>query len=115
MSSGKVPRDLLDQMETVASLCEEENVRVTSLSFGNFVPDNLEKEYESLKSIIEAYEDISRVKVERELANQIEIDETRECRYYLWDIAVAEKQGILEENYPDIEFSHNLANTRLEL
>jgi len=101
MSSGKVPRDLLDQMETVASLCEDENVRVKSLSFGNFASDDLEEEYESLRSIVETYEDISRVKVERELANQIEIDETRECRYYLWDIAVAEKRGILKETYPE--------------
>jgi len=101
MSTDEVPPDLLEQMGTVASLCEEENIRVKSLSFGNFASEELMEEYESLKSIVNHHEDISRVKVERELAKQIEIDETRECRYYLWDIAVVQKQGILKETYPE--------------
>ncbi|WP_282352314.1 hypothetical protein [Haloferax volcanii] len=101
MPTDEVPPDLLEQMGTVASLCEEENIRVKSLSFGNFASEELIEEYKSLKSIVADHEAISRVKVERELAKQIEIDETRECRYYLWDIAVVQKRGILKETYPE--------------
>jgi hypothetical protein len=103
MSQDEPPEDLLNQLGKVISLCEENNVHPKNLEEGEFVPENTQKEYNELKNLVSSYEDISKVKVDRYLRNNIELDKVREAKHYLWDIAVVEKENIAFEEYPDLK------------
>lgn len=103
MSAGDVPEPLLKQFETVLALCERYNVPPGNLRRGEFTPDDLKEEYDELQNLSESYSPISPRKMDKFLAKKVELDETRKTRYYLWDIAVEKKDGIVSETYPCLD------------
>ena len=102
MTSGDLPEPLLTQIKTVGELCEKYNVPPKNLRRGEFTPDDLKQEYDKLNDLSESFDQTSSMKVDRLLGENVELDETREARYYLWDIAVAEKNEIVSEMYPHL-------------
>lgn len=102
MDPENVPNPIINQIETVGALCEKYNVPPRNLRKGEFTPDDLKNEYAELKDLSESYDQISSTRVDWFLAENVELDNTRETRYYLWDIAVVEKDGIVPETYPSL-------------
>lgn len=102
MTTGDVPEDLINPLESVGDLCEKYNVPPVNLREGEFVPDDLQEEYDELLDLSESYDQVSSLKLERFLGEYVDLDETRESRYYLWDIGVVEKKNIVPETYPSL-------------
>lgn len=102
MNNEELPQDFIDKLKKMISLCEKHNIRPRNLDDRVFAPDVAQDSYDELMDLVEHYDEISRVKVLRYLGNNVDINPNRESRYYLWDIAVAEKNGIVYENYSDL-------------
>lgn len=99
--------------EKVVELCEEENTRVVNLRDGKYASDELQQHYNTLMNTAEKREDISSVKVERELARNVSLDPHRLQKFGLWDIDVIQKDSLVFEEYPEINDS--LENGLLEV
>lgn len=102
MSSEELPQDFVNKLKEVIELCEEYNIRPKNLDDREFAPDDAQKNYDQLMELIEGYDEISRVKVLRWLGENVSLDPSRETKYYLWDIAVREKNDLVPDNYPDL-------------
>lgn len=102
MSDEGLPQDFINKLKDVVILCEEQNTPPKNLDDRVFAPDDLQENYDELMELVETYDEISRIKVLRFLENNVEIDPNRESRYYLWDLAVVEKNGIVFDTYPDL-------------
>jgi hypothetical protein len=89
------------QLSKVQNLCEEYNVPVRNLRKYEFVPDDLQEEHKKLKRLAEEDDDSHQL-LGKEIARGISLDQDQIQKYYLWDIAVKRKNGIVEETYPEV-------------
>lgn len=102
MSSEELPQDFVTKLKEVIELCEEYNIRPMNLDNRELAPDDAQESYDELMDIIDGYNEIPRTKVLRWLGEAITLDPSRETQYYLWDIAVREKNDLVSKNYPDL-------------
>lgn len=102
MGSEELPQDFVNKLKELIELCEKYNVRPMNLDNRELAPDDAQESYDELIEIMDGYNEISRVKVLRLLGENVSIDADRETQYYLWDIAVREKNDLVPENYPDL-------------
>jgi hypothetical protein len=102
MSSEELPQDFVSKLKEVIGLCEKYNIRPMNLDNRELAPDDAQESYDELIEIIDGYNEISRVKVLRWLGENVSLDPERETQYYLWDIAVRERNDLVPENYPNL-------------
>ncbi len=88
-----------DKIKLIIDYCNDNNVPMRNLNSYNFLSPEIEKLWDEL----EKNSDIDTFKLWKIVSENIMIDKNTICKYYLWDIAVEEKEGLLFERCPEIK------------
>lgn len=103
MSMGEeFPEDIRQDLRDIVSRCEVKNVPPSNLHRREFTPDNLQSLYDDVIERLEFCDDTSNMDVWKFLEEEVQIDNTTESKYYLWDIAVLRKSDIVFDEYPSL-------------
>lgn len=105
--------ELENQFLRVCSLCEDENVTVENLQNNNYLTDKIEKEYDNLIDLVEDHSKITRFSIHDQLEEYIQIDPDRISKHQLGNLEIKRRNGIVLEQYPDIE--DDLTNNMIEV
>lgn len=97
-----LPEDIQHDLQNIASRCEAENIPPNNLHRNEFTPNDLQSEYDSVIERLESHDGASNMDVWNYLGKTVELDNTRESKYYLWDIAVTSKDNIVFDEYPSL-------------
>lgn len=103
MVERELPESVRDPLEEIIVLCNEYNIPEKNLRESEFVPDEIAHTYSALRDAVENYPNISWLKVQRSIGENIDIDLSEETKFYLWDIAVIQKREIVLNNYPELK------------
>ncbi len=77
-------------------ICSKSNIPFQNLLHNDFLPEEVHKLYLELIKEEESF-----IILEK-LSNGISIDQRKISKYYLWDIAVIEKENLVLETYPEV-------------
>ena len=101
-NGGELPEDIEDDLQDIANRCESENIPPNNLDSREFTPGNLQSIYDDVIERVQSRNDISNMDIWNYLGKNVQIDPNRESKYYLWDIAVLQKDNVIFDNYPSL-------------
>jgi len=89
---------LSNKIRRIIDLCNEGNIPFRNLLHKDFLPEELDRIYSEL----EKNDDVDIFEVWEIIREKIQIDDMKISKYYLWDIAVEEKNNIVLEKFSEL-------------
>lgn len=90
-------------LSNLLSLIKRHNISLKSIIDKNFIPKEVELAYSKTLSSLKNEKNDAKYRLWKILSENIELDAKRITKYYLWDIAVEEKDNLAYEKYPELK------------